>query len=273
MALDGYGLYPALSGTSLFDRVAPRARSASLVDLDPSLFDGVSPRELRSARDIGAHVIELEPGRWEPNTSKRDAALGLLVIDGLLARTVAVDREVAIELVGPGDLIRPWEAGQDEDLLVPCPVGWIVLQPTRIAMLGRQVAAAAADSPALVMSLLERTARRTRSQGIVGAIAHLRHIDLRILVLLTHLAERWGRVTPDGIVVPLQLTHRRIAMLVGAQRPTVTAALSRMAAESVVVRTPERGFLLTDRARERLNVLCSGGESAAAAVADGLASG
>ena len=251
-----------MEALSVFRNASLRARSAALADLDPALFDGVGPRALHSVRELAAHLAHLEPGRWDPpRPAAREAGLGLLVVDGLIARTVSLDREVVTELVGPGDVIRPWDSEADEDLIVPCPIGWLVLEPARVALLGRQVAAAAADSPGLVSALLERTARRTRSQGILGAIAHLKRIELRVLVLLWHLAERWGRVTPDGVLVPLRLTHRRVAMLVGAQRPSVTAAFSRLAAGGLVVRSEGRGFLLTAAAREQLRELCRSGES------------
>jgi CRP-like cAMP-binding protein len=251
----------------MFEGARSGERRASLMDLDPDLFAAVGARELRSVREVGAPVAELEPGRWEPRTSVPEAGLGLLVVEGLLARVVSLDRDVVTELVGPGDLIRPWDAGPDEDLVVPCPVGWIVLERARVAVLGRNVAAAASECPGLVAALLERTNRRTRSQGILGAMAHLKRIDLRVLVLLWHIAERWGRVTPDGVVVPLRLTHVRIALLVGAQRPSVTAALSRLAERGLVQRTAGRFYLLADGAREELERLCREGERSATCVA------
>jgi CRP/FNR family cyclic AMP-dependent transcriptional regulator len=51
------------------------------------------------------------------------------------------------------------------------------------------------------------------------------HVDRRLLTLFWHLAERWGRVGTDGVVVPLALTHRMLGLLVGARRPTVSSAL------------------------------------------------
>jgi CRP-like cAMP-binding protein len=265
MSLTAVGHHPSTRGT-LFERPSAGTRTASLADLDPELFSSVGMPRLSSLRDVGAHVAELEPGRWDPRSSGSEAGLGLLVVEGLLGRTVSLDREVVTELVGPGDLIRPWKNRADEDLVVPCPVGWIVFERTRLAVLGRQVASAAADCPGLIAALLERTSRRARSQGILGAIAHLKRIDLRVLVLLWHIAERWGRVTADGVVVPLRLTHQRIALLVGAQRPSVTAALSRLGERSLVVRTPERGYLLANGAREELEALGRDGERALAMV-------
>ena len=60
------------------------------------------------------------------------------------------------------------------------------------------------------------------------------------------LADRWGRVTPDGIVVDLALTHELIGHLVGGRRPTVTLALAELA-ESGRARPQERRCLGPDR--------------------------
>jgi CRP-like cAMP-binding protein len=62
--------------------------------------------------------------------------------------------------------------------------------------------------------------------------------DARIALLLWHLAERWGVVQPDGILVPLPLTHRLIGQLVGAERPSVSHALGRLASADLVTRKP-----------------------------------
>jgi CRP/FNR family transcriptional regulator, cyclic AMP receptor protein len=235
------------------------------VDLDPELFAGLGPRELGRVREVAALVAQVEPGKWRPRFRGTEAGLGLLVLDGLLVRSVTLDEEVPTALIGAGDLIRPWESVEDEDAVVPCSVSWEVLEPTRLALLGRGLATAAADCPGLVAALLERTERRARSQGILKAIANMKRIDTRVLVLLWHVAERWGRVTASGVVVPLNLTHQRIATLVGAQRPTVTAALSRLSERGAVMRAAAGGYVLTDTARVELDALW--GERAESAVA------
>jgi hypothetical protein len=62
--------------------------------------------------------------------------------------------------------------------------------------------------------------------------------------LFWHLAERWGRVTGDGVIVPLALTHRILGQLVGARRPTVSTALSELAERGELVRRPDGSWLL-----------------------------
>ena len=48
-------------------------------------------------------------------------------------------------------------------------------------------------------ALLERAIRRTLRMSIHQALLQLSPVETRLLVLFWHLAERWGRVTPDGI--------------------------------------------------------------------------
>jgi CRP-like cAMP-binding protein len=74
-------------------------------------------------------------------------------------------------------------------------------------------------------------------------ITQVNRVDSRLLLLMWQLAERWGRVSTDGITVPVGLTHETLAMLVGARRPTVTTALGRLARAGDLERVDE-GWLL-----------------------------
>jgi hypothetical protein len=85
------------------------------------------------------------------------------------------------------------------------------------------------------------TSRRARSLAFQRAIAQLPRVDDRMLVLLWVLAERWGRVSRDGVRVPVGLPHRMLATLVGARRPSVTTALAGLAREGLIERTAGAG--------------------------------
>ena len=61
-----------------------------------------------------------------------------------------------------------------------------------------------------------------------AALADGTRVDVRLRMLFWHLAGRWGRVTRDGITLPLTLTHAVLADLVAARRPTVTTALAEL---------------------------------------------
>ena len=52
-------------------------------------------------------------------------------------------------------------------------------------------------------------------------------------------------MTPDGVVVPLQLTHEALGQLVGARRPTVTLAL-KMLCDRGAIERPDRSWLVKE---------------------------
>ena len=52
--------------------------------------------------------------------------------------------------------------------------------------------------------------------------------------MLWHLAARWGKVELGGIRLSLPLTHRLLGQLVGAERPSVSHALARLAEAELV---------------------------------------
>jgi CRP-like cAMP-binding protein len=69
-------------------------------------------------------------------------------------------------------------------------------------------------------------------------------VDIRLMVQLWHIAERWGHREGDGCVVPVHLTHSLLASLISAQRPTVTSALAGLAAQGRLSRRPDGLILL-----------------------------
>jgi CRP-like cAMP-binding protein len=85
---------------------------------------------------------------------------------------------------------------------------------------------------------------RSRNLAINMAIIHQARVNVRLLMLLWHLADRWGRVRSEGVVLPLHLTHSVLADLVAARRPTVTSALTELARLGLVIPL-DRGWLLS----------------------------
>ena len=88
-------------------------------------------------------------------------------------------------------------------------------------------------------------AERAERLATTQAISQLTRVDRRVLALLWHVAERWGRVTPDGVVVPLTLSHRMLGQLVGAHRPTVSTAVRLLARTGELSRRPDGSWLLS----------------------------
>jgi CRP/FNR family transcriptional regulator, cyclic AMP receptor protein len=216
-----------------------------LLEADAELADGLTPAELETAvRSVAVHAQTLDAGPWDPQVEPWPVppTLGLLVLEGVLTRDIVFAGRTTTELLGAGDVLRPWEDDVQFDPL-PFGVTWHVHEPTRVAVLDARFALAAARWPALAGALSRRHVRRARSLAFQLAIAQLPRVDDRLLVLLWALAERWGRVSPQGVRLPLSLPHRTLATLVGARRPSVTTALSGLARDGLVERTDD-GWLL-----------------------------
>jgi CRP/FNR family cyclic AMP-dependent transcriptional regulator len=218
----------------------------SLVDADPDLGDLLAARELeRARREARTRVQRLTPGDWDA-AAARDPAQhhrGFLIVDGLLSRTVEVMGRRCVELVGHGDVMRPWrwdETGSH----VRAEIGWQVLETTRLAVLDHELVLRIVPWPQLGLELFNRGTRRAHHLAVALAIAHHQRVGDRLLLTLWHLAERWGRVTPDGIVVPLPLGHQRLADLVGAQRQSVTTALGGLARAGSISRRDDGDWVL-----------------------------
>jgi hypothetical protein len=78
-----------------------------------------------------------------------------------------------------------------------------------------------------------------------------------VLAIFWQLAERWGVVRPDGVVIGLALTHAVIGQLVGAQRPTVSLALQELADDGLLRRTGPSAWTLSHAS---LDALAGGGQ-------------
>lgn len=217
-----------------------------LLDAEPSLGAGLTEEELAAAgRYAVADVFELGRGAYAPRSLfEGGGLLGLLVLDGLLIRQVAVGDRHCGELVGPGAVLRPWD---DFGQVAPLPyeVSWRVIRPVRMAQLDRRFLATIVHWPALIETFTARATERAHTLAFNVAIHCLRHVHLRVLALLWHLADRYGRVTREGTHVPLPLSHADLAELVGAQRPSVSVALKRLADEGLVRRAADNGWLLS----------------------------
>ena len=54
-------------------------------------------------------------------------------------------------------------------------------------------------------------------------------------------------------MIPLRLTHAQIGELIGAQRPSVTTALSQLGGEQLVIRLPDGSWRIPSDTPDRLD--------------------
>ena len=226
--------------------MAIREKTVCVLDALPDVAAVLGEDELERARaELVAPLIEHAEGDWpEPAPEVFDPlAIGLIVVDGLMARHVRLGETRTTEVVGRGDVFRPpdLEGGPPQ---LPAGIEFTVLAPTRLALLDREVTAAVCRWQPVVTSIVTAAVRRSFGLAELLALSHLRRVDARLVVLFWQLAYRFGRVGRDGVSVPLKLTHETLGHVVGAQRPSVTTALSQLEASGRVSRRDGGGWLL-----------------------------
>jgi hypothetical protein len=234
----------------------PPGRYCYLFDVDEDLASDLDLRMRLVARPmVAARVEEISAGEFDliPLLAQMRGGLGLLLIEGVVALDVQVGDRTASELVGAGDLLAPWTSSADVVLLASETYSR-ALARTRVAVLDRAFAERIRPWPQVLHALLRRAVRRTMELNVHRAATCHPRADARIALLLWHLAERWGVVLPDGILVPLPLTHRLIGQLVGAERPSVSHALARLSSAGLVTREPD-GLVLHGTAAHHIAAL------------------
>jgi CRP/FNR family transcriptional regulator, cyclic AMP receptor protein len=209
----------------------PRTRLCRVLDVDPDLAGDLDGDALRVARTRAvAAVLVLDPGPCDLRHRRPETSLdALLLLDGTLTREVRVLGRIFTELLGPGDVLRPW--GREDVELVPCDVEWHALTRATLALVDAPFHERVRPWPQIAGALVERGVRRAHRLALQRALSCHKRLEDRILMLFWHLAERWGRVGPDStMLLRLPLTHRLIGEIVGAERPSVSATLGRLAA-------------------------------------------
>lgn len=216
-----------------------------VLELDPDLLVGIDAESAAMARvHAVAPTIVLDTGHWTPPDAARcERILGLLLLDGLMTRCVTINGILCPELLGQGDVLRPWDANLDlADRHAT--TSWRVLKPVTMAVLGTRFVETIRRWPWITTALLARSIDRSRWLALQMAIPQIRRADDRLRLLFGDLAARWGRVTPHGVVLPLPLTNQLLAQLTCLRRPTVSSTMTRFAETGEIVRRPGTGFLL-----------------------------
>lgn len=208
---------------------------AYVLDADDDLGGSLALRDRLTARQhVTARVLHAVPGpcaldRW---LTVVGAGPGLLILDGLIAADTRVVERTITELLGSGDLVQPPSRNTDD--LIERAESWRALTPCRLALLDGEFAHRVLPWPSIAHALLRRAERRAEDLGALRAISCEPRLEVRLVLLLFHLATRWGRVEPGGIHLTLPLTHQLLGRLVAAERPSISHALARLANAGLV---------------------------------------
>lgn len=217
-----------------------------VLEEDPELGRYLSDRALALASSAAvAPLLRLDegPASFLIDESATHVHLGLLLLDGVIARHVSFGQIGANEFLGPGDLLRPWRSGSDGSEVLH--VTWEVLGPSRLAALDGDFANRTRAWPEIATALLRRAAERSDAQALQAALHQTRRVEDRVLLALWHFAGRWGQVGPDGRIVSLRnISRELLARFVGARRQSVSTAIGQLVAAGAIRRLPDGSVVL-----------------------------
>jgi CRP-like cAMP-binding protein len=221
-------------------RPEPSALYTYLLDADDELaeeFDvrgRVAVRQLATARVLQVGVGDCDLSGWFDIASHGP---GLLILDGLITFETRTGDRVATELLGAGDLLQAPTLPTDDLMERSCQ--WRALRPTRLALLDEDFVDRVRPFPQVVRALLSRACRRTAELDVLRAITSQPRREVRLVLLLWHLAARWGKVELASVRLCLPLTHRLLGQLVAAERPSISHALKRLGQAGLVSGTAD----------------------------------
>ena len=191
----------------------------------------VSARDEDLAEVIGTQV----PGAFD-----------FLVVDGVVIKQTVLHRRAALELLGVGDVLAPplTATRQIESRSLS---RYLAHGPVSLAALETHFRLAVRRWPDIADYLHDRLGQQTHRASMHLAMLHLPRVEDRITALFADLAERFGRISGDGILVDLPLTHELIGGLVGSRRPTVTLALQKLSTDGTLQSHERNRWILAPR--------------------------
>jgi CRP/FNR family cyclic AMP-dependent transcriptional regulator len=226
---------------------AEHAGRILVLEVHPDLGAHIDPEHWDTARTaISAPVAKLDAGPWSPEETLAGGqrAFAVLVVEGLLARTVDIGNHPGLELYGPGDVIGSSSLAGS---VLPAGESWVATVPARVAVLDDEFLVASRRWPRLLTGVVEQMQHQRDRLVLQLVIAEQPRVEDRLVALFWLLSERYGHVSSDGVVIGLKLTHEALGRLIGAQRPTVTLALKALRTGGALERLPDGRWLLAQQ--------------------------
>ena len=218
-----------------------------MLDEDADLAELIPEPLIQTARQASlAATVDLPAGRWDASEHADRArdGYGLLALDGILVRRVGYADRYGAELLPPAICCGRGTSTVTETLGFEST--WRVLAGTRLAVLDIAWTERMTRYTKIGPALAGRALSRSRRLAAMMAISQQPRLDERLWMLFWELADRHGRVHPDGIYLDLPLTHEVLSHLVAARRPSVSGALTKLADQGRLRREGRRWVLSGD---------------------------
>jgi CRP/FNR family transcriptional regulator, cyclic AMP receptor protein len=224
---------------------------ALVLQADPGLASEVVASERSRAIEASrAPVRVFSPGEWVFAPAPDRLSLGALVLMGMLVLRVEFGECSHLEVLGQGDVINPWLLGSETTLQEQISVH--VMQSGAVALLDGSFAVRMRPWPEVFAALMRRQVMRTRRMVLQASILSRPRVDERLELMLWRLADQFGSMTREGLLVRLPFTHLELAEMIAARRSTVTLAVGRLLAEDRIRRPARNQWLLPRQELTRL---------------------
>jgi CRP-like cAMP-binding protein len=212
------------------------------VFLQAPLFAALDPEGAASLRasmtEIGVHKGDVLFAEGDPG----DRMYVILEGKVKLGQTSGDGRESLLAVLGPGEMFG------ELSLFDPGPRTSTATALTDAVVLGLghpQLRPWLAGRPEVAEALLQALARRLRRTNEAMADLVFSDVPGRVAKALMDLGEKFGTVTPEGLMVTHDMTQEELAQLVGASRETVNKALADFAQRGWI-RLESRQVLILD---------------------------
>lgn len=230
--------------------------TTQLLEIDPDLGAQLDAQAFAAAREaIAVRVISVAAGEWAwaEALPAPERLVGLGIGSGVLARRARVHDGCSVDLLGPGDVVRPWSTGRDTSVAIDIEVSWHVLVRGQLVVIDHDLLTCCAQWPQILAAVLDRAVVHSRELAFRQAACGHTRVEDRLWLVLWQIAERFGRSTREGAAIALPgLTHATLASLVAASRPSVTKALRDLQARDLLARSAPGVLLLRGSARDGL---------------------
>lgn len=158
-------------------------------------------------------------------------------------KATARGTDVILEIFGPGDPVGAVAVYESR----PYPASAVALEPTTCLLMPRQSFFSLLEAhPTMVRGLLVGLTHRLIE--LTNRLAELSggRVEARLARFFLKLATDMGQSRPDGVFIPLALSRRELADMIGTTIETSIRIMSRWGKQELV-RTEKDGFLVVDR--------------------------
>lgn len=158
----------------------PPPTAVHLLALEPDLGRYMTAEERAAAERLAVPARDVPSGPLDVEGLLGGAnAFGAFIVNGMLLHHVQIADQLALRLLGPGDILSLSEA--PPSLLTGS--DYVAAAPTRVAMLGNEVLVAARHWPRFVAGLHVRMSEQGERLGTQLAICQLPRVDQRLPVV------------------------------------------------------------------------------------------